>query len=37
MPLNVHWKARLVFFGLLGAAGVAGWYFLSLAIASGMK
>src|SRR4051812_11339966 len=29
MPLDVHWKARLVFLGLLGAAVVGGWYFLS--------
>lgn len=29
MPLNVHWKARLAFVGLVGAAGLGGWYFLS--------
>jgi phospholipid/cholesterol/gamma-HCH transport system substrate-binding protein len=29
MPLDVHWRARLVFLGLLGAATVGGWYFLS--------
>jgi phospholipid/cholesterol/gamma-HCH transport system substrate-binding protein len=28
MPLDVHWRARLVFLGLLGAATVGGWYFL---------
>lgn len=29
MPLDVHWKARLIFLVLLGAAGLGGWYFLS--------
>jgi hypothetical protein len=28
MPLDVHWKARLVVLGLLGAADVGGWSFL---------
>ena len=29
MSLNVHWKARLVFLGVLGAAGIGVWYYLS--------
>src|SRR5579871_1320617 len=29
MPLDVHWKARLVFLGLLGVGGVGVWYDLS--------
>lgn len=29
MALDVHWKARLISLGLIGAAGIAGWYILS--------